>query len=139
MTPRGGTQETRANMPTNVTAMAVLLSSLVSGALSQVLIKWRLEVHAPGGVSDIRALFRSAIFDGWLWLAFAFLLTAAALWYFAISRLPLSFAMPFASLMTPLVILLSTMGLNEQITPHQMAATAVIVAGALWLSILQST
>lgn len=126
-------------MAVNPVGLTILGLSLLSAAVSQVVIKWRLGALAPGGVVDIPGFVRLAIADGWMWFGGCLLVGAATLWYLALSRLPLSFAMPFATLMTPLVITMSVVLLGEHITSQQIVATAVIVAGALWLGILRST
>ena len=115
-----------------MTSYIVLLIAvlLISGV--QIVIKLRLDVDhglLPSSIMEIPAFILGLMRDPWLWLAGVSLLTAAYLWYFSLSRLPLGIAFSFAALSYPMVMVGSAVFLGEPHTWLQYAGSLVLVLG----------
>ncbi len=103
-------------------------------AAVQLIVKYRLNVeHGPAPVdASLLPYFVKILGDIWLWGAGVLLVAAALLWYFSLSRMPLSIAISFAALVYPLVMLGSATILGEAVRLPQIAGCGFIVAG-IWL------
>lgn len=100
----------------------------------QLLVKHRFNV-AHGAVpvdGTVVSYLLKLLVDPWLWLAEITLVVAALLWYFALSRIPLSVAIAFAALVYPLVMVGSMVVLGERVNLVQFFGCALIVGG-IWL------
>ncbi len=112
----------------------VILLAILGISAVQLIVKYRFNA-AHGPVPADATLFRylmKILTDGWLWSAGTLLILAAVLWYFSLSRMPLSVATAFASLVYPTVIFGSFWFLGEAVRYPQVAGCILIVAG-IWL------
>lgn len=75
-----------------------------------------------------------AVSSGWLWGALVLYAFSTALWIWILSQTPLSRAYPFALLGAAIVPLLSTVVLDERLSPSYILGMAMILAG---LSVIQ--
>lgn len=110
-----------------------LIIAIFGVSAVQLLVKYRFNV-AHGAMPSDRSLLPYAINllrDPWLWGAAVLLIVAAVLWYFSISRLPLSVAIAFAALVYPTVILGSAVFLGEHVALQHAGGCVLIVAG-IW-------
>ena len=120
-------------------SIGILAISIASVAASQLIVKWRLgQIGSPAEPSGSRAGYiLTALGDGWIWLGIGLIGLSAALWYVAMSRLPLSFMMPMAAIVAPAVAVSAHLFLKEPLTSGQIAAIAMIAAGVAWLGYQQ--
>jgi drug/metabolite transporter (DMT)-like permease len=121
------------------TAYSVLAFSIVSVALSQLIIKMRFDGLGLGGTAE-RSLFSTlllAMSDGVLWLGAVLLIAGACAWYMALTRLPIHVMLPFAAIITPVVSLGAYLFLGEDISQQKFMAIAVITAGVAWFGAVQ--
>ena len=117
-----------------VLAYITLLIAICGISSVQLIVKHRFNV-AHGAMPTDGSLWRylvNLLFDPWLWLAAAILVSAALLWYFALSRFPLSSAIGFAALVYPIVIFGSAVFLGEPVNLLQAIGCAMIMGG-VWL------
>lgn len=112
----------------------VVMLAIVGVAAVQLLVKYRFNVQHGVMPADsaIAAYLMRLILDPWMWLAGGLLVFAALLWYFSLSRLPLSIAIAFASLVYPTVIMGSALLLGEAVRGPQVAGCGLIMIG-IWL------
>jgi drug/metabolite transporter (DMT)-like permease len=121
------------------TSLALLLLSLLALAGSQLLIKWRFMVMDFDGLglsSQSGRLF-AVLTDPWLWLAGSLIMLGAAMWYVAMTRLPLTLMLPLAAVVTPIVVLVSHFVLKEPLTLGQLGAAVLIALGVVLLGLQQ--
>ena len=119
---------------TSVTGHILLAVSLLSVACSQLLLKARLTLRASA--PDAQWIIET-LKDPWIWMGAILVLLGVVCWYLALMRLPLSFMMPMAVLISPVVSVGAWIFLGEAIELQQAAAIAVITTGALWLAAAQ--
>ncbi|WP_143534735.1 hypothetical protein [Notoacmeibacter marinus] len=79
----------------------------------------------------------AAVSDVWVWAGGALIIVSAAMWYAALTRLPLSFMMPAAALIAPITVIFAYFLLREPVSLGQASAILVITAGVAWLSYQQ--
>lgn len=101
--------------------------------LSQVLFKSRLSIH---GVIPLQPLelfwFVLKLLKDWqVWIVALSILGSGILWWAAVSRVPLSFAFPFAAMSYPLIFVCSILFLGESFTLTKLLANTLIVAGVI--------
>ena len=111
-----------------------LIIAIFGMSVVQLLIKYRFNVeHGPTPTDRTLIPYISRlIFDPWLWLSAAILVFSALLWYFAVSRLPLSTAIAFAALVYPTVTAGSLIFLGEQVNFYHFVGCSLVVSG-IWL------
>lgn len=116
-------------------SLGILAISIASVAASQLIVKWRLgQVVSPDAPPASRTQYiLTALGDGWIWVGICLIGLSAALWYVAMSRLPLSFMMPVAAVVAPIVALSAHLFLKEPLGTGQIAAIAMIAVGVAWL------
>lgn len=116
-------------------SIGILAISISSVAASQLIMKWRLgqSVLSSESSRSRNEYILTSLGDGWIWLAIALIGVSATLWYVAMSRLPLSFMMPMAAIVAPVVAISAHLFLKEPLTAGQIAAIAMISGGVAWL------
>ncbi|MGI9350697.1 MAG: hypothetical protein ACR2O3_03975 [Rhizobiaceae bacterium] len=115
----------------------LLLVAVVLMSVVQVIIKLRFNsVHGqiPLSADGFPAFLMKAMKDPYLWLAGITLVTAAILWYSAISRMSLGVAFAFAALSYPLVMAGSYAFLGETFAMPQIMGCALIVGGLVMIA-----
>ena len=113
---------------------ALVMLAIFGVSAVQLLVKYRFNVQHGAMPTDftLAAYLLRLLRDPWMWVAGGMLVTAALLWYFALSRMPLSIAIAFASLVYPAVIVGSAWLLGETVRGPQIAGCGFIVIG-IWL------
>lgn len=81
-------------------------------------------------ITSIAKLVQS-VFSPMVLLALVLYGAAFLLWIFIVSRVPLSFAYPIQAMAFPLVVLFSSLFLNETVPVHRWVGVAVIMIGVL--------
>jgi hypothetical protein len=122
---------------TNWLAAASLGFSLVAIAVSQLVMKARLSVLVPQGpgLAGPPRLIGVLLGDPGVWLALALIVSSAATWYLAMTRLSVTWMMASASLVAPLVALGAHLWLGEPLSAMRAAAIAWIALGVLWFAL----
>lgn len=118
-------------MEHKLTGFFLILASVFSLSGAQVLLKSRLTVYGVipfVPVELVRYLWTLAQ-DLKVWIGFSGLVLSAALWYMAVSRIPLSIAFPTAALSYPMILIGSFIFLNEPVNWALMLGTGLIVCG----------
>lgn len=117
-----------------MTRYIIILVAVLGISAVQIIVKYRFNVAhgaVPADASLLPYIWK-LLADLWLWGAGFLLVAAALLWYFALSRMPLSIAIGFASLVYPSVMLGSALLLGEAVRLPQVMGCGLIVAG-IWL------
>ncbi len=129
------------NTMTRQFALLALAFACISMICSQLLIKARFTVLDIAGqlAADPLGAAWTVLRDVPLLVGFALLVTGAALWYSAMTRLPLGFMMPLAAMIMPMVVVGAALFLGEPLSAQKAAAIAVITAGTIWLGLLHQT
>ena len=113
-----------------MTPMFALLTSIGLGGVAQIALKLSLRgrsAAAPKSAASWAALLRSP----WLWVYFVCFGVATGMWLLALSGLNLSYAFPLLSLSYPVVALLASLCLQEQVSSRRWLAIAVICCGVV--------
>lgn len=85
-------------------------------------------------------MLRLLLGDLQLWVAGFLMLSGAALWYLSMSRLPLSFILPCAALISPMAAIGARLFFGEELGAAKMLAILMtITAGVIWLGSLQAS
>ena len=116
-----------------------MAGSIASLAAAQIILKWRFGHRLQGAAHPISPteFITTALSDYWIWLGVTLIVLGALMWYAALTRLPLSFMMPIASLVAPITVVCAYVFLKEPLTAGQVAAIAMIAVGVAWLSYQQ--
>ena len=119
----------------------MLTVSIVAVTAAQLLIKARFNVLGLGASLEqgVQAVLRLVLTDPPLWVAGFLMLAGAALWYISMSRLPLSFILPCAALISPMAAIGAHFLLGEDLSLSKLLAIFTITAGVIWLGSLQSS
>ena len=127
-------------MPSRTLSFGLLVVAILAVAASQVLIKSRL--HAPvddAGVEQGFLRLVVALLGDWqAWLAGFIMVGAAACWYLAMVRLPVSLMIALSGTISPLVAIGAHFALGETLGPAKLAAIALISVGVIWLGLQQA-
>lgn len=112
--------------------LASLAISILLVASAQLVIKARLANLGPmPASSEIVGYLGKVIMDPLLWLAGFLLLAAAGLWYFGLSRVPLTTAVYFAALIYPIITIASYLYLGESLSFLKLLGMALIAGGVV--------
>lgn len=112
--------------------------SLTAVALSQLILKARFSHLGLSGHDSFLPILSRVLSDPLCWIAAALVVGGAACWYLAMIGLPLSFMLPTAGIVAPIVSLGAYLLLGESLTPAKLAAILVIASGVAWLGWLNS-
>ena len=113
--------------------MSLILTAVIAMAFAQLLIKHVLTVHGevPLKVAPFASYVWLLLGDWKAWLGGLGLVSSAILWYAALSRVPLSFAFPFAAISYPLIFVTSILFLGESFSYTKLLANGLIVSGVI--------
>ncbi|MEJ1931459.1 hypothetical protein WDZ92_14485 [Nostoc sp. NIES-2111] len=120
-------------------ALAVIFSVSLA-AVAQVMIKREL-THlgpAPSAIAEWPGYALSILLTPGIILAFMLAFVGAMAYLFAISRLPITYLYPFASLSFPAVLVLGVLVIGETFTWQKAAGSALIIGGVIINSMSQS-
>ena len=122
-------------------ALAALAASIVLMAGAQLLLKARLNVLGHQRAESVGGLWRTlldGLGDPLIWAAGLVIGVAAACWYSAMLRLPISLMLPLAGLIAPIVSIGAWLLLGESLSAAKIAAILLIAGGAAWLGWLSA-
>lgn len=120
------------------TAVMFLVMSLAAVAASQIIIKARF----MGAGLDLSSrdsfwvdTLSRILCDPAVWFCGGLLVFGALCWYLALIRLPLSFMLPVAGVLSPIVAIAAHYWLDEPLPPQKLAAICLIAVGVVWLGL----
>lgn len=124
--------------------IGLILVSVGLAALAQLTLKHGMnqvtrEGAIPLHLSEPVETFRRIAANLSVWLGLGTFVVSAAVWLIVLSRAPLSFAYPFASLTYVLILLFDRLVLHQPISGVRYAGVALIVAGLVLISRTHST
>jgi multidrug transporter EmrE-like cation transporter len=110
-----------------------VFSSILFTVYSQIVIKWQVTGAGPFPTSTAeRAYFLARLLvNPWVVSALVASALAVLTWMVAMTKLDLSHAYPFASISFVLVLVLSSLLLNEPVGGYKIAGVALIVCGVI--------
>lgn len=123
---------------TRSAALVLLAISIGSVAVSQLLFKAALSGFATEQTTSWRELAGSMLLERSVWLAVLLVAVGVVGWYGAMIKLPLSFMLPIAGVIAPVVSILASVFLGEHLSPAKMSAIILIAIGVTWLGWLNA-
>jgi drug/metabolite transporter (DMT)-like permease len=114
--------------------IGLILVSVTFAAIAQVTLKMGMNhvTDANGGQLALSGESLKQILSTLLvWVGLGIFAVSAVLWLFALSRVSLSFAYPFAALGYVIIVAASILFLDEHVPPLGWAGVACIVVGIL--------
>jgi len=126
-------------MEHKLTGFSRILTAVFALTGAQLLLKSRLTVHGviPFAPIDLLRYLWVLAHDLKVWIGVAGLVLSAALWYMAVSRIPLSVAFPSAALSYPMILIGSFLFLNEPVNWPLVLGTALIMGGVATIGFSQ--
>ncbi len=117
--------------------MMLIVAAVLVLVFAQLLLKNRLNFHGAIPVSsmDFFPYMLGMAKDLKAWIAAAGLVISAIMWYAAVSRLPLSFAFPFAAMSYPLIFIASVLFLGESFSYIKLLGNTLIVSGVILVGV----
>lgn len=124
--------------------IGLILVSVGLAALAQLTLKHGMNQVTRGGVvplelSEPVETFRRIATNLSVWLGLGTFVVSAGVWLIVLSRAPLSFAYPFASLTYVLILLFDRFVLHQPISGVRYGGVALIVAGLVLISRTHTT
>lgn len=116
--------------------LVYILPSVFAGVIGQLLLKRGMTEMGPLGFGQgsVFSLIWSIFTNPWVIIGLALYVSGTLFWLIALSRAPLSFVYPFATLSMVLVILSSWLIFGEQIPSLRVIGIGAIAAGVLLVS-----
>lgn len=113
--------------------MILVIVAVFIMVFAQLLFKSRLNFHGAIPITslDFFPYLLTLMRDWKVWCGGLGLVVSAALWYAAVSRLPLSFAFPFAAMSYPLIFAASILFLGESFSYIKLLGNMLIISGVL--------
>lgn len=113
--------------------LVLILASVCLAGMAQVTLKIGVDRvtkasgggHIALGGTGLKDLAASPV----VWGGLALFGVSAVVWLFALSRVELSFAYPFAALSYVIIVLASLTVLHESVPPLRWAGVALVIAG----------
>lgn len=123
----------RSKLDNRATGIALIVAAVLLLTTAQIIIKSRLTEHGtvPFSFEQGWPYLLGLLADWKVWIGGLGLVISSALWYAAISRIPLSVAFPFAALAYPLVFASSVLFLHERFSWQSLAGNGLIVLGVV--------
>jgi uncharacterized membrane protein len=112
----------------NILAFSLIVVSLLSFVVAQLILKRAMELSADAGLRNSRFLSLAAI--GIVLMTISFFLTLALL-----QRFDLSYLYPFQGLSVIFITLLAAVALKEKMSARLVIGTLLITAGIVLVSI----
>jgi drug/metabolite transporter (DMT)-like permease len=125
---------------TRTTALVMLFVSLAGATASQLILKSRLVMLSETlqlGHGVLAVLMR-ALSDPYIWLGGGCVIIGGCCWYLALTKLPLSFMLPAASIIAPCASIGAYYFFGESLTVSKICAIAFIMIGVSWLGWLNA-
>lgn len=118
-----------------VSALAVA-ATICFTSVAQLVLKWQMAKIGPPDESiyDVARWLIRVLLNPWILSVFAGAFLAAISWFFAVSRVPLSYAYPFVALTFPIVVIGSGFLFDEPVRWTTLLGTGFIVAGLVIIS-----
>jgi drug/metabolite transporter (DMT)-like permease len=116
-----------------VAGFAYIVGTVLFTVYGQIVLKWRVaKVGALPGVFSHKIFFLlSVIWDPWVLSSIVAGFLAFLCWMAALTEFELSYAYPFMSLSFLLVLVFSTILLQEPLTVSKVVGVGLIVAGII--------
>jgi drug/metabolite transporter (DMT)-like permease len=120
----------------NNVAIVYILISVVAGAVGQIMLKKGMSTIGPltFSVDQLFNVLLKIAMNPYVVIGLFVYVFGVVFWLFALSRVDLSFAYPFASLSYIVMLLASWLLFGENITLMRVAGTIVIGLGVLLIS-----
>lgn len=115
---------------TTTTAWILMFAGFIASAVSQILIKARIDPITQAGGS-----YRQLAADPLVWLAVLLIISFVVCWYTALTRIPLSVMMAWSAVVLPLIAVGAWIWLGEPLGVGKLASIGVIAAGVAMLSV----
>jgi len=117
-------------------AYVLLVIDVLFAVTGQVMLKKSVSLQGEVAFSlrSLFAFFINLLKDWHFWVALVCYGAAFLLWLIVLSRLKLSLAYPFTSLMYVLVLAASWYFFDERITPSHLIGAGLILAGILFIT-----
>lgn len=118
-------------MPQPLTGALAVLATVTLAAVAQIIMKHQLGRIGPmpADVMDWPRYTFMILTNPGILLGFAMAFLGAMIYLFAISRLPVTYLYPFASISFPAILILGVLVLGEELTWQKAVGSALIVAG----------
>lgn len=113
--------------------VAVLITSVLLGAVGQVLLKWGVSPAGEPAGAAAPGLLR-ALASWPLWAGFAAYGFSLLLWLFALKKFPLSTAYPMVSLGYVVVMAAGAIFFQETVSVQKWVGVALISCGVLFIA-----
>ena len=117
---------------TKAMLIATILLSVALAAVAQLTLKAGMD--KVGHTDGVGELMKGAATTPLVWAGLALFGVSALVWLVVLSKAPLSFAYPFASLTYVLIILVDRFILHQEVPVARWAGVALIIAGILVVS-----
>lgn len=118
--------------------IGLILTSVTLAAVAQLTLKHGVNLvqgdAGDGGLALSGGSLKSLLASPVVWAGLALFGLSAVVWLFALSRAPLSFAYPFASLSYVLILLFGKFVLHEQIPAAGWAGVGLIMVGIVLIA-----
>jgi multidrug transporter EmrE-like cation transporter len=112
-------------------AWIYVAATIILTVYGQIVVKWQVlrSGDLPASLQGKSEFFLHLLTNPWVISVMAAAFLAALSWMAAMTRLPLSRAYPFVGLSFALVLILSAVFFNEQLTVAKIAGIGLIIAG----------
>ena len=119
----------------NISILYILIS-VIGGAAGQILLKKGMTTLGPLTLAwnDLFANLWRIITNPFVFTGLGIYVVSVVFWLFALSRVDLSFAYPFASLSYVVMLIASWQLFNENITPVRLLGSIVVGLGVFLIS-----
>jgi drug/metabolite transporter (DMT)-like permease len=119
------------------TDLLAVLASVTLVVIGQTTLKWAMTIVGVIDRPRLREPLKLAadVARVWqVWFGLSVYVLSAAMWIFALSRVPLSMAYPFLGLSYVGVAVVAVVALKEWLTPAQWLGIAAVVAGVVMVA-----
>lgn len=123
-------------MKVSLSDMLILLVAILGTCSSQLIIKKRFTTthgEVPISLDLLPAYFGNLVQDIWCWLAGFLMISAAILWYYVVSKNPLSLTFALTAFTYPLMFFGSYVFLAERFSSQQLLGCCLIFLGVFLL------
>ena len=130
--PVSGDPSTRPQKGNRAMLIGLILVSVALAATAQITLKSGVNrvTHVNGGALELNsASLKELLTSPMVWAGLFLFALSAVVWLFALSRVSLSFAYPFAALGYVVIVLFSLLVLHEDVPPLRWAGVGLIVVG----------
>ncbi len=118
------------------TAYVYLTLTILMSVYSQIVVRWRMSsrfanVHLPEGLREKFWFLLTVVFDPFIFSALAATFISGVCWMATMTKLDVSYAYPFTSLVFVLVLAFSHLLLGEPFNAQKLLGVLLIMAGIL--------